>query len=449
MRALAAAFIVAVLATQGAAFAQTAGVTQQCLPESFAALDVACSAQLVDQLREPVTRVAKGTLTKEEKIEEYKRIFAAARVPPACQEAERLLFLAVAACNSSDLALSLDAPASNPASLALAQRGGTIENAALAVRNSNFVSADDSAVTLHLNAAVALCPGRNSTDSGAEPTPCFWDRITGAVTFGAKIPEKEIVGFSGIPDPEKLLDVLVWDANVRLVGDRRPDSARWRSKWNEMAVDGWVRLKGLNTGLFPRDFSDERLAAEGGSLNAALQPGLMTDYKALQDRIGSSLLVTAGFSGQHLTNEAGKNKYTAKLTLDKGFGAAGFTFNASYSSVQDVVVTDGPAVTLKTWRFAAGLSGDFMKGTIVKGRSTEWNLAGLLTLPADSNDVPVDREKVYAASLGLKFPVTETAHVPVVVTFTNDPNSLSKQRYVRGQVGIDYDFKALKNLFKK
>jgi hypothetical protein len=244
----------------------------------------------------------------------------------------------VAACNSSDLALSLDAPASNPASLGLAQRGGTIENAALAVRTSNFVSADDSAVTLHLNAAVALCPGRNSRGSGAEPTPCFWDRITGAVTFGAKVPEEEIVGFSGIPDPEKLLDVLVWDANVRLIGDRRPDSARWRSRWNEMAVDGWVRLKGLNTGLFPNSLSDERLATEGGLLNTALQPALMTDYEALQDRIGSSLLVTAGFSGQHLTNEAGKNKYTAKLTLDTGLGAAGFTFNASYSSVQDVVV---------------------------------------------------------------------------------------------------------------
>ena len=38
--------------------------------------------------------------------------------------------------------------------------------------------------------------------------------------------------------------------------------------------------------------------------------------------------------------------------------------------------------------------------------------------------------------------------MPVVVTFTNDPNSLSKQRYVRGQVGIDYDFGALKKLFK-
>jgi hypothetical protein len=273
--------------------------------------------------------------------------------------------------------------------------------------------------------------------------------LTGAVTFGAQIPEQEIVGFSGIPDPERLLDVLVWDANLRLVGDRRPDSAKWRSQWNAMAVDGWVRLKGLNTGLFPEDFSDERLASEGGLLNAALQPGLMGGYQALQDRIGSSLLVSAGFSGQHLTTEPGKNKYTAKLTVDKGIGAAGFTFNASYSSVQDVLVADGPSVTLKTWLFAAGLSGDFMKGVLVKGRSTEWSLAGLLSLPADADDVPVDRETVYEASLGLKFPVTESAHVPVVVTFTNDPNSLSKQRYVRGQVGIDYDFGALKKLFKE
>lgn len=441
--------VLAAVAGPGVALAQTPGVTQECLPESFAAVDVACSDELVDQLQGPVTDVAKSDLARAQKVEAYKRIFDAAAVPPACREAQRLLFVAIAACNSSDLALSLDAPASNPASLALVERGGTIENAALALRNSNFVSADDSAVTLHLNAAVALCRNRSQQNEGAEPAPCLWDRLTGAATFGAKIPEKEIVGFSGVPDPEKLLDVLVWDANLRLVGDRRPDSARWRAEWNAMAVDGWVRLKGLNTRLFPEDLADDRLAEEGGLLNAALQPGLMADHRALQERIGRSLLVTAGFSGQHLTKEAGKNKYTAKLTVDKGFGAAGLTFNASYSSVESVLVKDGPAVKLKTWLFAAGLSGDFMKGVLVKGRSTEWNLAGRFLLPADSDDVPVERDEVYEASLGLKFPVTETTHVPVVVTFTNDPNSISKQRYVRGQVGIDYDFKALKNLFKK
>ena len=264
MRALAsAAFVVALATSHGTALAQTAGVTQECLPESFAAIDVACSDQLVDELREPVSEIAAKDIQPAQKIEEYKRIFAAASVPPACQEAQRLLFQAVAACNSSDLARSLDAPATNPASLALVERGGTIEDVALALRTSTFVSADDTAVTLHLNAAVALCGSRDRPTEGSEPTACVWDRLTGAVTFGAKIPEQEIVGYSGIPDPERLLDVLVWDANLRLVGDRRPDSAKWRSQWNAMAVDGWVRLKGLNTGLFPEDFSDESTGQRG------------------------------------------------------------------------------------------------------------------------------------------------------------------------------------------
>jgi hypothetical protein len=36
--------------------------------------------------------------------------------------------------------------------------------------------------------------------------------------------------------------------------------------------------------------------------------------------------------------------------------------------------------------------------------------------------------------------------VAVCVTWTNDPNNLQKQRFVKGQIGINYDFGLLKNL---
>jgi len=443
VRALALVAVAAATLGHGFAFAQPPPVG---LPPPFAALDTACSDAFVVALRASVSKlVAQEGLTDDQRVELYGKIFADASVPPACREAQSLLFQYAIGTRSNDLALSLDAPASNPSSLALVERGGTIKDVAIALRNNSFFSADDTAVTLHLNAATAFCRDEKKPD-------CAWDRLTGAVTFGTKIPEKEIVGFSGIPDPERLLDVVVWDANLRLIGDRRPGSAKWRGDWDDMAVDGWLQLKQVNTRLFPATLSDERLAQEGGLMIKAINARAAADVQKLQDRIASSLLVTVGFSGQHLTTEPGKNKYTAKLTVDKGlgksFGNAGFTFNASYSSVQNVPVAGQPPVTLKTWYLAAGLSGDFMKNVLVKDRSTEWTLNGKLTLPADGAEVTVDRDNVYEAALSFKFPVTQTSHVPIVVTFTNDPNNPGKQRFVRGQVGIDYDFGALKNIFK-
>lgn len=342
--------------------------------------------------------------------------------------------------NSSRLAQSFDVPASNPASLSLVQHGGAIHAATLALRNDNFVSADDSAVTLRLSAAMLFCDRHASRE-------CPWDRLNGSVTFGTKIPEKEIVGFSGFPDAERLMDVVVWDASLRLVGDRRPDSWHWRRARNLMALEG-AQLTSSASALLRSDLAPAQTAAELGEVQSVFEAVALERYRRLQQRIGSSLLVTASFAGQHLTQEAGKNKYTATLMVDKGLGAVGFTLNGSYSSVQDVSVAGEPAVTLKTWRVAAAFTGDFMKGVLVESRGTEWSLSGRAELPNDGSDVTVHRERVYEAALALHFPVSESARVPFVVTFTNDPNSLSKQRFVRGQVGINYDFGALKKLFE-
>ena len=38
------------------------------------------------------------------------------------------------------------------------------------------------------------------------------------------------------------------------------------------------------------------------------------------------------------------------------------------------------------------------------------------------------------------------AFQPLSLTYTNDPNNLSKAKYVRGLLGISYDFGALKRL---
>lgn len=361
--------------------------------------------------------------------------------PETCRAALREVQLGLAAEaqeNSSELARSLEAAASNPGSLALAQRAGTVREVALALRNSGFLSADENAVTLNLNAASVFCRNRLND--------CGWDRLGGSVTFGSKIPEKDIVGFSGIPDPNHLLDVLVWDTTVRVWGDRRPDSAHWKAQRNAMAFHGWALARGVHTSMFPPTIATDRMAIEAKEMEDELNAVARRDYAALQRTIGRSVLVTVGFSGLHLTEEEGKNKYTGTLLIDKGLGDdVGFTFNASYSSVEDVLVAGAGPSTLKTFRMAVAFSGDFMKGVIVDNRSTEWSLAGRLAIPNDD----LERDEVFEVALDLRFPVSESAHVPVVVTYTNDPNSLSKQKFVRGQIGINYDFGALKKLFTK
>jgi hypothetical protein len=45
-------------------------------------------------------------------------------------------------------------------------------------------------------------------------------------------------------------------------------------------------------------------------------------------------------------------------------------------------------------------------------------------------------------------PVGGGGKIPVSIVYTNDPNALTKESYVRGQIGLSYDFSALKQLFK-
>jgi hypothetical protein len=410
-------------------------------------IEAECGPQLqarIDEAREKVDRSAAPRVRIRQllaALPDWIALLDAPTTPEACRDALREVRdgqAREAQENSSELAQSLDAAASNPGSRALSQRAATVREVALALRNSGFLSADQNAVTLNLNAASVFCKNKAND--------CGWDRVGGSVTFGSKIPEKDIVGFSGIPDPNRLLDVLVWDTNLRLLGDRRPDSAHWKGERNAMAFHGWALTRAIHQRMFPDGISTTSMAQEAEEMRLELKEVANRDYAALQQRIGTSLLVSVSFSGQHLTQEKGKNKYSGTLLVDKGLGAnVGFTFNASYSSVQDVVVSGGGPSTLRTFRTSAALSGDFMKNVIVDKRSTEWSLAGRLALPDDEKDL--GRKKVFEVALDLRFPVSESAHVPLVVTFTNDPNSITKQKFVRGQIGINYDFGALKKLF--
>jgi len=133
--------------------------------------------------------------------------------------------------DASRLARSVEAAATNPAAVGLVERSGLVDKLALTLQGQKLFSADETAVTLNLNALALL--GR--PEQG--PARPGLSRLGGSVTFGAKLPQKEIVGFSGLPDADKLLDVLSWDVKLRLWGDRDPRAREWaRYQWADTAM---------------------------------------------------------------------------------------------------------------------------------------------------------------------------------------------------------------------
>lgn len=343
------------------------------------------------------------------------------------------------------LARSFDAAATNPRRVGLLERSGLTDLVSLAVQGSRLVSADDTAVTVNLSAAALLCKACRDKQRPAASryrAAGALSRLGGSLTFGAKIPEKEITGFSGLPSAENLFDVLVWDVKLRLVGDRDPRS----SKWDDIILGELGGLNGIRaiTSSHPAvPPGDERT---GGPLLAAFHDQIERRYASAARRITGSLQVSVKFSGQHLTEQKGTNKYTGALMLDKGLGPFDGTLNVSYSAVQDVPKPTGLPVTLKQWKVAGGFVGTVWKDVIVPGRGAELAVSAEGLFPADGREVTLDRKIVYKGDVAFKFPLSKTLELPFSVTYTNDPNSLAKKRFVTGRIGINYDFGSLKRL---
>jgi hypothetical protein len=125
-------------------------------------------------------------------------------------------------------AKSTSSTLTNPAAPQGAERSGFADLVSLALDAQNFVAADKAAVTINLSALALI--GLTDQTRSAQAMYREHDalrRLGGSFTFGAKIPEKEITGFSGLPSAETLLDAIGWDVKYRLYGDRDPRAMRW------------------------------------------------------------------------------------------------------------------------------------------------------------------------------------------------------------------------------
>jgi hypothetical protein len=167
-------------------------------------------------------------------------------------------------------------------------------------------------------------------------------------------------------------------------------------------------------------------------------------------RLRSSGQVTFKAGGQHLTEEMGRNKYTFGILADKGMGTTtDVTFNTAYVIVDDVSLGDDKLVTLETWTVAVALNHTRWRDVIVRGRAAELSFNASFELPIGNEPfLPKAREKVWRLVGAIALPFGDAAKIPISVTYASDPNSLSKEKFVTGHVGVSYDFGALNRFLK-
>jgi hypothetical protein len=227
-------------------------------------------------------------------------------------------------------AKSLNAASTNPAAPRIAERSAFTDFLGLALDTRNIVSANETAVSLSLNALSMLGLDPNSVSSA----PALYRehdalrRFGGTVTFGAKIPEGEITGLTGLPSAGTIFDVFAWDAKVRVLGDRDPRA----KKWDDLMLGVLGGRGEISANLIAS------VPAENRQLVAdLLQEGLSRAIATVNARLRRSGQVTFKAAGQHLTKEHGKNRYTLAVLADQGLGSTtDLTVNAAYSMVDDV-----------------------------------------------------------------------------------------------------------------
>jgi hypothetical protein len=352
---------------------------------------------------------------------------------------------------------SVNATSTNPITAGLPERSGSTSLLALAadLRSvaSALASSNESAISLNLS-ALALVSLRNPdlySSIASYQQHSFARRLSGTFVFGAKIPESEITGFSGVPEFDRLLDTFGWDAKFRLWGDKDPRSARWS--------DETVRRAGIRTheaavlvsqiGITQRPGESAVQALEDVQIVQSLvSQALGADVTALKRRIASSPQLSFKFAGTHLTREAGRTRYAFAGLFDVGVGPVDITANAQYAITDDIRLGAEQLFKTKIWTLSGGVTTHLAPNAIVSGRTIDWSVGGSFGLFTDTDALPAPVENTWKVFTAVEVPVGGGGKIPVSIVYTNDPNALTKESYVRGQIGLSYDFSALKQLFK-
>jgi len=347
----------------------------------------------------------------------------------------------------SRMPTSLNATSTNPATAGLAERSGSTSLAALVADFSNIVSADKTAVSINLSALafVSLSDEKVYSELANYQRHDLARRLTGTLVVGAKIPEKEITGLSSLPDFDTLLDAMAWDVKFRVWGDKDPRSKRW---YDLTVRDGGFLtqksavLLGLIGGAAPeKAIEDLQIVREllDGALGKAV-----SDMKT---RIARSPQLSIKAAGTHLTKETGKNRYAFAALFDVGVGPSDITANAQYAVTDDIRLGVDQVFKTKIWTLSGQITSHLAPDVIAPGRTVDWNVGASAALFQDAKSLPVKADNTWKVFTSFEFPIKAGGKIPVSIIYSNDPNAIGKQNYVRGQIGVSYDFSALTKLF--
>jgi hypothetical protein len=117
--------------------------------------------------------------------------------------------------------------------------------------------------------------------------------------------------------------------------------------------------------------------------------------------------------------------------------------------VDDVSLSPGNVVTLDTWTAVVAINYSTWRDVLVRGRSAELSLNANVELPIGQEPLlPVERENVWRIVGAVALPWGDSAKIPISITLTSDPNSLTEEKFVTGHIGLTYDFGALKTFLK-
>lgn len=347
--------------------------------------------------------------------------------------------------------VSTNATSTNPLAAGLAERSGSPTLAALAADLTNgFLNADSSAVSLNLSALalVGLRDTRVYSSVAAYQQHSVARRISGTVVFGAKVPEKDITGLSNLPDFDKLLDVFVWNVKVRVLGDKDPRSERWFVRNLFLTQVAAVIPNSVAQSLVAQSLGGQGVE-DNTSLTELMTAKLAGHMKALKATMARSGQLSITVAGTHLTKETGKNKYAVTAMYDQGIGPSDLTANVQYSVTDDVRLGAAQLFQTKIWTLNGAVTSHFAPDAVVAGRTVDLSVGASANLHSDRAALPVAAKHTWKITSSIEFPVKGGGKIPFSVIYTNDPNGLTKQKYVSGLVGFSYDFSALKELFKK
>jgi hypothetical protein len=347
---------------------------------------------------------------------------------------------------------SVNATSTNPAAGGLPERSGATSLLALAGDLASLAAADKTAISLNLSALafVSLKDTEIYSEIANYQRHSFARRFTGTLVFGAKVPENEITGFSGFPEFDRLLDAFAWDLKVRVWGDKDPRSARWTPitvrAGGLLTQKTAVLMSLIGTTARPGE-SPEQALDDALIVQTLLTKRLGEGVSAIKARLARSPQLSVKFAGTHLTKEVGSNKYSGTAMFDVGMGPVDLTTNAQYAITDDIRLGVDQRFQTKIWTLSGQVTSHLAPDVIVSGRTLDWIIGGSYAIFVDTASLPVPVENTWKIFTGVEVPIKGGGRIPVSIVYTTDPNALTKEKYVRGQIGLSYDFSALKQLF--